>query len=84
MNHPPIIACALHDYMEIVCVYGYQVKLQLKNGHSLEGKAVDLVTNLDKREYLLIEGQQQIKVELIDIKELQVLTANAKFQKIAF
>lgn len=84
MSHPAIIACALHDYMEIACVYGYQVKLQLKNGQSIEGKAVDLFTSPEKREYLLIESLQQRKVELIEIKELQVLTTHANFQKVEF
>ena len=84
MSQPAIISCALHDYIEIACVYAYQVKLQLKNGHSIEGKVVDLVTSPEKREYLLIEGQRQIKIELIEIKELQVLTPHAKFQKVAF
>jgi Rho-binding antiterminator len=35
MPKPTIIACALHDYIEIACLYGYQLKLELKNQQTL-------------------------------------------------
>ena len=54
-----IISCELHDYLEIACLYHYQVKLTLKNQHLIEGKALDVFTDAEKREYLLIQTQQE-------------------------
>ena len=48
------ISCELHDYLEIACLYGYQVKLTLKDDRIIEGKAVDVLTTAEKREYLII------------------------------
>jgi Rho-binding antiterminator len=84
MPKSTIIACALHDYIEIACLYGYQLKLELKNQQTLEGKAIDVVTSADKKECLLLESEQQIKIELTAIKELQVLTPQAKFHTVTF
>ena len=74
------ITCDLHDYLEIACMYQYQVRLVLKDGSSLVGKAIDTVTK-DKREYLLIDDSGETRsVELIQLKKLEVLTANAQFK----
>ena len=78
------ISCALHDYIESSCVYGYQPKLLLKNQQIIEGKAIDILTSPEKKEYLLIESRQQVKIELTEIKELQVLTSEAKFHTVSF
>ncbi|MEO1888099.1 MAG: Rho-binding antiterminator [Methyloprofundus sp.] len=57
MSKPTIISCALHDYIEIACLYGNQLKLELKNQKTLEGKAIGVVTSPDKKEYLLLESE---------------------------
>lgn len=80
---PSTISCNLHDYIEIACLYGYQVKLTLKNRQSIEGKAVDIIT-ADKREYLLIDNGEQQRVELAQLVKMQVLTAKAKFSEVSF
>ncbi len=79
------ISCDLHDYVEVACMYGYQVRLILKNQSTMEGKAKDIVTDAEKHEFLLLEtasGPQQI--ELITLDKLQVLTANARFSEVVF
>ena len=75
------ISCELHDYLEIACLYGYRVKLTLKDHQTVEGKAIDTFTTAEKREYLLIDDQQ---IELNRVKKLQVLTPNAKFSEVVF
>lgn len=62
-------------------MYGYQVRLILKDQQILEGKAIDTITTADKREYLLIDDS---RVELNQIKKLQVLRPNAKFGEVVF
>ncbi|SFM08216.1 transcriptional antiterminator, Rof [Nitrosomonas nitrosa] len=81
----PIIDCELHDYIEVACMYGYQVRLVLKNQQIIEGQAKDIVTTAEKREFLVIENEQgRQQVELITLDKMQVLTTNAKFNEIFF
>jgi Rho-binding antiterminator len=80
---PCNISCDLHDYIEIACLYGYQVKLTLKDQQSIEGKAVDIIT-ADKREYLLIDNGEQQRVELTQLAKIQMLTPNAQFTEMIF
>lgn len=75
------IACHLHDYLEIACLYGYRVKLTLRDGRVLEGQAVDTVTRADKREYLVLDSEQ---VETRYLAKLRVLTPGAKFSDLTF
>lgn len=77
------ISCDLHDYLEIACMYHYQVRLWLKDGKTLAGKAIDTVTQ-DKLEYLLIENGETQQIELNQLKKLEVLTAAAKFKEVVF
>jgi Rho-binding antiterminator len=80
-----LIECELHDYIEVACMYGYQVRLILKNQQTFEGKAKDIVTNTEKREFLVIENAQGSQhVELILLEKMQVLTPNAQFKEVIF
>ncbi len=84
MNHCTI-SCELHDYLEIACMYGYRVKLTLKDQQIIEGKAVDVLTTAEKREYMVIDnGREQQQIEVNQFSKMQVLTANAKFKEISF
>ncbi|MCQ8179706.1 Rho-binding antiterminator [Methylomonas sp. SURF-1] len=75
------IACNLHDYLEIACIYGYRVKLTLTDGSVVAGKAVDTVTTADKREYLQLDTE---RVETNRLAKLEVLTPGAKFKEVLF
>ncbi|QPK64976.1 Rho-binding antiterminator [Methylomonas sp. LL1] len=78
------ISCDQHDYLEIACMHGYQVKLTLKDHQTLEGKAIDTLTTAEKREYLIIDNGQRQQVELNRLKKLQVMTSNAQFKEVVF
>jgi len=79
------ISCELHDFIEIACMYGYRVKLTLKEQQTIEGKALDIVTNADKREYLVVDtGQDKQKIELLRLDKMQTLTPNAVFKVVTF
>ena len=77
------IACELHDYLEIACLYKYKVKLYLKSRQIWEGEAVDIDTQ-DKIEYLIIDDGQRRRVALTDLDQLEVLTPGAKFREVIF
>ena len=78
------VSCDLHDYIEIACMYGYRVKLTLKDRQVLDGKAVDILTSTDKREYLVIDNGKRQNIELNQLKKLNVLTPNAQFTEVTF
>ena len=82
-NH--LISCDLHDYIEVTCMYSYQVRLILKDQSTVEGKAKDILTDTEQREFLLLEtdsGSQQVELILLD--KLQVLTPGARFSEVIF
>jgi Rho-binding antiterminator len=80
-----LISCDLHDYIEIACMHHYRVELELKGGQILDGKAVDVITSSEKREFLVIEsaGQKQ-EIELNQLSKMTALTPNAAFKEVEF
>jgi Rho-binding antiterminator len=82
--HQDTISCDLHDHIEVVCMYGYQVKLELKNQQVIEGKAIDIITSPDKHEYLLIKNVKKQEVALTQLARLHVLTPDARFKVVEF
>ncbi|MBX9894781.1 MULTISPECIES: Rho-binding antiterminator [unclassified Nitrosomonas] len=79
-----VIDCELHDFVEVACMYRYQLKLILKDGQVIEGKAVDIASTPDKRECLIVENDTQQQVDLMSLAKMEVLTPNAKFSEVVF
>lgn len=79
-----IIACDLFDYIEVACLYGYEVKLKLKDDQVLTGKAINVTTSGDKREFLIIDNGQKQQVDLTQLAYMHVLTPGAKFHDVSF
>ncbi|SFE78395.1 Rho-binding antiterminator [Nitrosomonas sp. Nm166] len=78
------ISCELHDFVEVACMYGYQLKLILKNNQIIEGKAIDIVNSPAKQECLVIDSASRQHIELTQLAKMQVLTPNAKFNEVVF
>lgn len=78
------ISCDLHDFVEVACMYKYQVRLTLKNCQIIEGKAIDITNSITKQEYLVIDNVSRQYIELTQLDKIQVLTPNAKFCEIVF
>lgn len=78
------ISCELHDFVEVVCMYGYRLKLFLKDGQIIEGKAIDIINSAEKRECLIIDNDGKQQIELIRLARMEVLTPNAKFREVIF
>lgn len=79
-----VISCELHDFVEVACMYGYQVRLVLKNGQEAEGRAVDITQSNDKREFLVIDNGSKQQFDLMALSKMHVLTPNAKFSEVVF
>ena len=80
-----MISCNQHDYIEIVCMYRYPIKLTLKSGDIIQGIAQDTERN-DKRDECIkinIDGVERLVI-LEEIKTLEVTVDNPHLQKIGF
>lgn len=77
------IAFDLHDYIEIACLYGYRVRLTLKDQRIVEGRALNVVTE-ERHEFLLVEDSPTGKIALDQLAKLQVITPNARFTEVIF
>ena len=80
-----MISCSDYDYIEIVCMQGYPIKLTLRSGEQVEGVALDTQRNQDKEECikLSVSGQEQLVV-LTGITELEVCVDNPHFKQKSF
>ncbi|MCB1976685.1 MAG: Rho-binding antiterminator [Nitrosomonas sp.] len=79
-----VISCELHDFVEVACMYKYQLKLTLKNGEVIEGKAIDILS-INQQERLVVDDSGEKKqVDLMVLAKMQVLTPNAKFSEVVF
>ena len=82
------IACQLYDYIEIACMYKFEVSAVLKNGKVKSGKA--LTTVIDKRGKVPIECIQILtdgtvqNIALADIAQLHAKTDNPHFSSVSF
>ncbi|MFS1892710.1 Rho-binding antiterminator [Vibrio lentus] len=80
-----MISCSDYDYIEIVCMYKYPVKLTLRSGEHVDGVALDTQRNQEREECIKIsiEGREQ-HVVLARIIELEVCVDNPHFKQISF
>lgn len=79
------LACDLHDYLEIACLYGYRLRIELDDGSWLTARALDTRTLANKEEMLLVEtagAQRQLRLDRL--RAVTALTPGARFGRIEF
>ncbi|KAB2823138.1 MULTISPECIES: Rho-binding antiterminator [Aliivibrio] len=80
-----MISCNEYDYIEIVCLYRYPVRLTMKVGESIKGVALDTSRNESKNECIKLNtNETEILVELDGISKLEVLVDNPHFSEVIF
>lgn len=80
-----MLKCDLHDYIEMVCLYHYPLKLTLNSGAVLSGTALTTRYNQQRQECLVIkqnDSEQQVVLE--DIALLEVTVQNPHLQQVRF
>ncbi|NUT77982.1 transcriptional antiterminator [Pseudomonas sp. C1C7] len=85
MNTYQPMNCDLYDYLEIACMRGYRLNVELHDGSCLEAKALTTRTASSKEEFLLLEsadGQQEIRLD--QLLAITPLDANAQFGRVVF
>ncbi|WP_047042112.1 Rho-binding antiterminator [Vibrio mexicanus] len=75
-----MISCSDYDYIEIVCMYRYPIRLHLKSGAKVEGQALDTARNDDKQECIKVMVEEVERLVVLDeLVELEVLMDNPHF-----
>ena len=85
MSQP--ISCELFDYIEIACMFSYEVTLTLDNGEQVTGTPVSTRTSKDKIEYLIFVPQgsrDKQEIETARMTTMTVLTPGARFNQVNF
>ncbi|WP_212624820.1 Rho-binding antiterminator [Pseudomonas sp. PP3] len=85
MNTYQPMNCDLYDYLEIACLRGYRLDIELKDGARLEARALDTRTSAEKEEFLILEtadGKQEIRLD--QLLAVTPLDANAEFGRVVF
>lgn len=75
--------CDLHDYLEIACLRGYQLDIELIDGERLVARAVTTRTSADKEEFLAVEqAGAQREIRLDHLLAITPKEADAEFGRI--
>lgn len=81
-DHYQPIACELHDYVEIACLYGYRLLIELVDGRSFEAKAVTTRNTSDEEYLILAESEGPEEVRLDRLVAITALDEGAKFGRV--
>jgi len=81
-----MISCNDYDYIEIVCMYSYPIKLTMKSTEIIRGVALDTQRNELREECIKIsaEDESNMLVVLDNIKKLEICVENPHFNEITF
>ena len=80
-----MLSCSEYDYIEIVCMFNYPIKLTMKSGDVIECTALDTARNEHRNECLKVKlHDSEALIVLDDVLKLTVLIANPHFTEVAF
>lgn len=82
MSKPPLLDCNLHDYLEIACLFRYQVRLIMTDHSVVEGKAINTGSS-EGEEYLeLLVAGETLTLPVHQLASITALTQGARFGEI--
>lgn len=75
--------CDLHDYLEIACLYGYTLNIELIDGQQLTARAITTRTAPTREEFLELdtEGHRQ-EIRLDHLLAITPVDEDAKFGRV--
>jgi len=80
-----MISCELYDYIEVVCMFKYPVRLTLHSGAAFDGVAQDTARDELKQECIRITVESGEKLIILDeIRTLEVQVQNPHFERVEF
>ena len=83
MNAYQPLNCDVHDYLEIACLHGYRLQVELIDGRSYAARALTTRTATSKEEFLVLcSDSGQFEVRLDQLLAITPLDDNARFGRI--
>ena len=82
-----MISCNEYDYIEIVCMYRYPIKITLKSGSVVNCIALDTQRNESREECIKVKTdaeELETLVKLSNIATLEVCIENPHFKVVSF
>ena len=80
-----MMKCDQYDYIEIVCMHQYPIKLTLKSGAEIVGIGLDTQRNENRDECIKMTIDDVVRLVVLDtIITLEVAVKNPHFQRITF
>ena len=80
-----MLSCSEYDHIEIVCMHQYPIKLTMKVGGVIEGKALDTGYNDQRQECIKVDtGSVEEWVVLAELASLAVCVDNPHFKQVSF
>ena len=80
-----LINCNEYDYIEIVCMFNYPIKITLEQGDVIECIALDTQRNDSRDECILVNHEDTQRLILLDtISSLEVCVENPHFTIVKF
>ncbi|MDG9928625.1 MULTISPECIES: Rho-binding antiterminator [unclassified Pseudomonas] len=75
--------CDLYDYLELACLHGYRLQIELVEGASFVARALDTRTAPSKEEFLLLQTEDgQREVRLDQLRAITQLDPDARFGRV--
>lgn len=75
--------CDLYDYLELACLHGYRLQIELVEGTSFVARALDTRTAPSKEEFLLLQTEDgQREVRLDQLRAITPLDPGARFGRV--
>lgn len=81
-NQP--IQCDYHDYVEIACMFGYEVRVATTDGQLLSGLALDTQSDGNSEFLVLKAPDRRFLIRLSAVTSFEALTEGARFGKLRF
>lgn len=75
--------CDLHDYLEIACLYGYTLNIELTHGQHVTARAITTRTASTREEFLEVDtegGRQEIRLD--HLLAITPVDEDAKFGRV--
>lgn len=83
MNAYQPLNCDLHDYLEIACMHGYRLQVEMLEGPGFVARALTTRTAASKEEFLVLQGDEgRQEVRLDQLLAITPLDGNASFGRV--
>ncbi|MGS2723574.1 Rho-binding antiterminator [Porticoccus sp. GXU_MW_L64] len=79
MSSTPL-PCAIHDHLELACIAGAELRMELRSGEAVVATPITTETRPDKTEWLLcLSG---VEIPLNQLKAFEPTVQNALFARV--